>query len=182
MGTLERVRAIRRNLIDPAVSEHGGRIVNTAGDALLLVYDSVEGAVRCAVKIQQQMPVHDGDRPPDSNIQFRIGINVGDVIVDGTDVHGDGVNVAARLQAECPPGAVCVSRAVREQVRGQLGLEFELLGPLHLKNIAKPVEAFVLRPDAATVDRSVERTLVHGEGEALPLPTNPRWSCCRSRT
>ncbi len=155
-GTLERVRALRRNLIDPAVREHGGRIVNTAGDAILMVFDSVEGAVRCAVKVQQQVPVHDGDRPADSRIEFRIGVNVGDVIVDGTDVHGDGVNVAARLQAECPPGAVCVSRAVREQVRGQLGLEFEPLGPLHLKNIAKPVEAFVVRFHAAKVpDESV---------------------------
>jgi predicted ATPase/class 3 adenylate cyclase len=147
-GTLERMRALRHNLIDPAVSEHGGRIANTAGDALLMVFDSVEGAVRCAVKVQQQMPVQDGDRPPDSCIQFRIGINVGDVIVDGTDVHGDGVNVAARLQAECPPGAVCMSRAVRDQVRDQLGLEFEIRGLLHLKNIAKPVEAFVVRFDA----------------------------------
>jgi adenylate cyclase len=131
--TLERMKALRRNLIDPAVSEHGGRIANTAGDALLMVFDSVEGAVRCAVKVQQQVPVLDGDRLPDSRLRFRIGINVGDVIVDGSDVHGNGVNVAARLQTECPPGAVCVSRAVREHVRGQLGLEFELLGPLHLK-------------------------------------------------
>ena len=154
--TLERVRALRRNLIDPAVAEHGGRIVNTAGDALLMVFDSVDGAVRCAVKIQQQVPAHDGDRPADSRIRFRVGINVGDVIVDGTDVHGDGVNVAARLQAECPPGAVCLSRAVREQVRDHLVLEFELLGPLHLKNIAKPVEAFVVRLYAAKVpDESV---------------------------
>src|SRR5262249_26943856 len=98
---------------------------------------------------------------------------VGDVIVDGTDVHGDGVNVAARLQAECPPGAVCVSRAVREQVRGRFDLAFKALGALSLKNIAQPVEAFVLRPEAATGDRSVERAIVQGMGEALPLPDKP---------
>jgi adenylate cyclase len=173
VGTLERVRKLRQDLIDPAISEHGGRIVNTAGDALLIVFDSVDGAVRCAVKVQQQVPAHDGDRRPDSRIRFRVGINVGDVIVDGTDVHGDGVNVAARLQAECPAGSVCVSRAVHEHIRGRLDPAFEAMGPLNLKNIAQPVEAFVLRPDAATVAKSVERTLVHGTGEALPLPDKP---------
>jgi adenylate cyclase len=170
-GTLHRLRALRRDLIDPAIAAHGGRLVNTAGDALLIVFDSVDGAVRCAMKIQQQVPDHDGERPSESRIRFRVGINVGDVIVDGSDVHGDGVNVAARLQAECPSGAVCVSHAVHEHVRGRLDMTFEALGELRLKNIAQPVEAFVLRPDA--VDKSVERTLVHGRGEALPLPDRP---------
>jgi adenylate cyclase len=172
-GTLERLRALRRDLIDPSIAAHDGRIVNTAGDALLIVFDSVDGAVRCAVKIQQQMPNHDGDQSPDNRIRFRIGINVGDVIVDGSDVHGDGVNVAAQLQAECPSGAVCVSRAVHEHVRGWLDLAFEARGPLNLKNIAQPVDVFVWRPYAATGDKSIERTLVHGTGEALPLPDKP---------
>jgi adenylate cyclase len=172
-GTLERLRALRRNLIDLSIAEHSGRIVNTAGDALLIVFDSVDGAVRCAMKIQQQVPIHDGEQSPDRSIRFRIGINIGDVIVDGSDVHGDGVNVAARLQAECPSGAVCVSRAVREHVQGRLDLTFETRGPLNLKNIAQPVDVFVWRPDAATGDRSIERTLVHGTGEALPLPDKP---------
>jgi adenylate cyclase len=110
-GTLERLRALRQNLIDPAVEEHGGRIVSTGGDSLLIVFDSVDGAVRCAMMVQEQVPTHDGDQPPDRAIRFRVGINVGDVIPDGTDIHGDVVNVAARLQAECPPGGVCVSRA-----------------------------------------------------------------------
>ena len=108
------------------------------------MFDSVDGAVRCAVKVQQQVPVHDGDQPSDRAIRFRVGINVGDVIPDGTDVHGDVVNVAARLQAECPPGDICVSRAVRDHVHDRLGLVFEELGPLNLKNIARPIEAFVL--------------------------------------
>jgi adenylate cyclase len=172
-GTLERLRALRRELIDPAVAEHGGRIVNTAGDALLIVFDSVDGAVRCALEVQQQVPALEAVQNADRRIGFRIGINVGDAIPDGTDLHGDVVNVVARLQAECPPGGVCISRAVREHVRGRLDLTFEAVGELRLKNIAQPVEAFVLRPDAAAEDKSIERTLVHGTGEALPLPDKP---------
>jgi adenylate cyclase len=171
VGTLKRVRKLRQDLIDPAIAEHGGRIVNTAGDALLIVFDSVDGAMRCAVAVQQQVPAYEADQPPDRRISFRIGINVGDVIPDGTDLHGDVVNVAARLQAACPPGNICVSRGAREHVHSRLDLAFEALGPLNLKNIAEPVEAFVLRSNAA--DKSVERTLVHGTGEALPLPDKP---------
>ena len=145
IGTLERLRALRRDLIDPAIDEHGGRIVNTGGDSLLIVFDSVDGAVRCAVKVQQEVPIYDRDQPADRAIRFRVGINVGDAIADGTDVHGDVVNVAARLQAECPPGGICVSRSVRDHVRDRLDLAFEELGALNLKNIARPVEAFVLK-------------------------------------
>jgi adenylate cyclase len=105
------------------VNEHGGKIVQTGGDSLLIVFDSIDGAVRCAVNIQQKVPEYDGgDRPPDQAIRFRVGINIGDVIADGTDLHGDGVNVAARLQAECPPGGICVSRAVRDHTLGRLDL------------------------------------------------------------
>ena len=120
VGTLERLRSLRSTLIDPAITEHGGRIVNTGGDSLLMVFDSIDGAVRCAVQVQQQVPAHDGDLPLDRAIRFRVGINVGDVIPDGTDVHGGVVNVASRLQAECPPGGICVSRAVREHLRDRL--------------------------------------------------------------
>jgi adenylate cyclase len=117
VGTLERLRTLRSTLIDPVIDEHCGRIVHTAGDSLLIVFDSVDGAVRCAIMVQQQVPAHDLDQLPDRTIRFRVGINTGDVIPDGTDVHGAVVNVAARLQAECPPGGICVSRAVREHVR-----------------------------------------------------------------
>jgi adenylate cyclase len=172
-GTLERVRALRRDVIDPAIAQHGGRIVNTAGDALLIVFDSVVGAVRCALAVQQRVPESDGDRPPESRIRFRIGINAGDAIPDGTDLHGDVVNVAARLQAECPPGGISISRAVREHIQGRLDLPFEGMGPLNLKNIAQPVEVFVLRPEAMTVTKSIERTLLHGTGEPLPPPDKP---------
>ena len=123
-GTLQRLRTLRREVIDPAIDEHGGRIVQTGGDSLLIVFDSIDGAVRCAVKVQQQIPIHDGDQPPDRAIRFRIGINLGDAIADGTDLHGDAVNVAARLQAECPPGGICVTRSVRDHVHGRLGSRF----------------------------------------------------------
>jgi class 3 adenylate cyclase len=174
IGTLERLRALRTTLIDPAIDEHDGRIVNTGGDSLLIVFDSVDGAVRCAVKVQQGVSTHDGDQPTDRAIRFRVGINVGDVIPDGLDVHGDVVNVAARLQAECPPSSICVSRQVRDHVRDRLDLVFEELGPLNLKNIARPVEAFVLRTAVtAGTFHSVERLLVYHTGEALPLPDKP---------
>jgi class 3 adenylate cyclase/TolB-like protein/Flp pilus assembly protein TadD len=144
-GTLQRLRRLRKALIDPAIEEHGGRIVQTGGDSLLIVFDSIDGAVRCAAKVQQQVPALDGDQLPDRAIRFRIGINLGDAIADGTDLHGDAVNVAARLQAECPPGGICISRSVRDHVHGRLGLEFEELGSLSLKNIAQPIEASLLR-------------------------------------
>ena len=159
---------LRRDLIDPAIEEHGGRIVQTGGDSLLIVFDSIDGAVRCAVKVQQQVPIHDGDQPPDRAIRFRVGINLGDAIADGTDLHGDAVNVAARLQAECPPGGICVSRSVRDHVHDRLDLAFEELGALNLKNIARPVEAFVLQArccrDHAEIGRAVSRA---GHGRSL---------------
>ena len=144
-GTLRRLRTLRRALFDPAIRACGGRVVQTGGNSLLIAFDSIDGAVRCAVKVQQQVPVYDGDQLPDRRIRFRIGINIGDVISDDTDLHGDGVNIAARLQAECPAGGICVSRSVRDHVHGRLDLSFTPIGPLALRNIARPVEAFVLR-------------------------------------
>jgi adenylate cyclase len=170
IGTLERLRALRRKLIDPAIDEHGGRIVQTGGDSLLIVFDSIDGAVRCAAAIQRKVPECDGDQPPDRAIRFRIGINIADVIADGTNLHGDGVNVAARLQVECPPGGICVSRAVRDHVHGRLDLAFEALGALDLKNIIRPVEAFVLGgADAATVPKSIGRRPVQSTSDVSPV-------------
>ena len=168
VGTLERLGTLRRTLIDPAIAEHGGRIVNTAGDSLLVVFESVDGAVRCAVNVQQQVAAHNGDLPSDQAIRFRVGINVGDVIPDGTDVHGDVVNVAARLQAECPPGGICVSRQVRDHVQDRLNVAFEDLGALTLKNISRPVEAFVLQPK----ERGLEPTVTPSVSGAR-LTTKP---------
>ncbi|MBV9377363.1 MAG: adenylate/guanylate cyclase domain-containing protein, partial [Alphaproteobacteria bacterium] len=155
-GTLQRLRALRDNLIDPAIEEHGGRIVQTGGDSLLITFHNLDGAMRCAVKVQQRVPVLDGDQPPERAILFRVGIDIGDAIADRTGLHGDVVNVAARLQAECPPGGICVSRAVRDHVHGRLDLAFEELGRLHLKNIARPVDAFVVRGNAAKMPHGVK--------------------------
>jgi adenylate cyclase len=166
------LKALRSSVIDPAVDEHGGTIVQTGGGSLLIVFDSIDGAVRCAVKVQEQVPIHDGDQPQDRAIRFRIGINIGDAIADGTDLHGDAVNVAARIQVECPPGGICVTRPVRDHVQARLGLTFEQLGALNLKNIARPVEAYMVRLDSV-VPNSVERLLVQGTSEYLPVPDKP---------
>jgi adenylate cyclase len=149
IGTLERLRALRANVLDPAIAAHGGRIVQTGGDSLLIVFDSIDGAVRYAVQMQREIPLHDGGCPGDRLIRFRVGINIGDAIADGSDLHGEAVNVAVRLEAECSPGAICVTQAVRDHMQGRSDLTFEALGALSLKNIAQPVEAFMLRPDAA---------------------------------
>ena len=173
-GTLRRLRTMRRALIDPAVREHGGRVVQTGGDSLLVAFDSINGAVRCAVKVQQQVPVYDGDQPPDRRIRFRMGIDIGDAIPDGTDLHGEGVNIAARLQAQCPAGGICVSRAVRDHVHGRLDLAFERVGELTLKNIARPVEAFVLRLDAAAREPATVAAPASAPVQpALALPDKP---------
>jgi adenylate cyclase len=146
-GTLRRLRTLRRALIDPAIREHGGKVVQTGGDSLLIAFDSIDGAVRCAVKVQQQVPVYDGDQPPGRRIRFRVGINIGDVIPEGTNLHGDGVNIAARLEGVCPVGGICISRSVKDHVHGRLGLSFTPIGSLTLKNVARPVEAFTVRLD-----------------------------------
>src|SRR5690349_6045157 len=148
VGTLKRLRSLRTSVIDPAIDQHGGRTIQTAGDSLLVVFDSIDGAVSCALTVQNGVAAHDGAHP-DRAIRFRIGLNIGDAIADGTELHGDVVNVAVRLQAECPPGRICVSRAVRDHVRDQPDLSFEELGALNLKNIARPIEAFLLRPAGA---------------------------------
>ena len=165
---------LRGTLIDPAINQHGGRIVQTGGNSLLIVFDSIDGAMRCAVKVQQQMAAYDGDHPADRTIRFRVGINIGDAIPDGTDLHGEVVNVAERLQAQCPPGGVCVTRAVRDHVRDRLELAFEELGPLNLKNIARPVEAFVLRlGNAVKTPISVAQSSIHSSSETLGLHDKP---------
>ncbi len=168
-GTLQRLRTLRREVIDPAITEHGGRVVQTGGDSLLIVFDSIDGAVRCAVTVQQQVPILDAVQPSDRIMRFRIGINLGDAIADGTDLHGDAVNVAARLQAECPPGGICVSRSVRDHVHGRLDLTFEELGALSLKNIARPVEAFAVKHDGTVPPTHLPNHMSHNfQGQGKP--------------
>ena len=174
-GTLERFWTLRHTLIDPTIHEHGGRIVSTAGDSLFIEFDSIDSAVRCAIAVQQHVPDYDGDCPLDRIIRFRVGINISDVIVDGTNRHGDGVNIAARLQVMCPPGGICVSRVVRDHMHGRLDLEFQALGLLDLKNIAQPVEAFVLRVRDVTaiMAGSNEQPRVRGVLDLPQLPDRP---------
>ena len=138
-GTLARLKALRRELADPKIKEHRGRIVKTTGDGLLIEFASVVDAVRCAVEVQRDMAARNTDVQPDGRIEFRMGINLGDIIKDGRDIYGDGVNVAARLEALAEPGGICVSRVVRDQVRDKLAFSFEDIGEQQVKNIARPI-------------------------------------------
>src|SRR5882672_5769439 len=141
-GTLAALKAIRRELTDPKIEEHRGRIVKTTGDGLLVEFPSVVDAVRCAVEIQRDMAQRNVDVPEARRIEFRIGINVGDIIIDEHDIYGDGVNVAARLEALAEPGGICISRVVRDQVRDKVDFGFEDLGEQQVKNIARPVRVY----------------------------------------
>ncbi len=147
-GTLARLKAIRRELGDPTIAEHRGRIVKTTGDGLLVEFQSVVDAVRCAVELQQEMDVRNAEIPSDRRIDFRIGVNVGDIIIDGDDIYGDGVNIAARLEALAEPGGVCISGRVHEDVSGKIETRFEDAGERVLKNIRRPVRVYQMRRDA----------------------------------
>jgi len=147
-GTLERFKAHRAELIDRKIAEHQGRIVKTTGDGLLVEFSSVVDAVRCAVEIQRDMAERNAGLPQDRRIDFRIGINLGDIIVDGDDIYGDGVNVAARLEALAEPGGICVSRTVCDHVQDKLSFAFEDMGDQRVKNIARPVHVMRVVLDA----------------------------------
>jgi adenylate cyclase len=141
-GTLAALKACRKELIDPKIAGHGGRIVKLMGDGALVEFASVVEAVHCAVAIQEGMAARNIGIDDGRRIDFRIGINVGDVIVEGDDIYGDGVNVAARLEGLAEPGGICVSRAVRDQIRDKLDLALDDLGEVEVKNIARPIRAF----------------------------------------
>ena len=141
-GTLARLKAHRKALIDPKIAEHGGRIIKTTGDGMLVEFASVVDAVRCVVEIQRGMLERNADIPAEKRIDFRVGINVGDVIVDGDDIYGDGVNVAARLEGLAEPGGILVAGVVRDQVRDKLSFSFDDLGDRNVKNIPRPVRAY----------------------------------------
>ena len=138
-GTLRLLKAHRKELVDPKITEHRGRIVKTTGDGMLVEFVSVVDAVRCAVDIQRGMVERNSDVPAEKRIQFRIGINLGDIIIDGDDIFGDGVNVAARLEALADPGGIMVSGIVHDQVRDKLSFDFEDMGQQTVKNIARPL-------------------------------------------
>jgi adenylate cyclase len=134
-GTFERLKSLRKDLVQPKITERGGRIVKLMGDGLLAEFPSVVEAVQCAVDIQDAMPEREPDLPDDRRIALRIGVNLGDVIVEGSDIYGDGVNVAARLEALADPGTICVSGTVYDHVNGKVDLAFEDLGKRQVKNI-----------------------------------------------
>jgi len=163
-GTLERLKALRHDLVDPKIAEHHGRIVKTTGDGLLVEFASVVDAVRCAVAVQQAMPERNSGVGADNRIELRIGINLGDVIVEGDDLYGDGVNIAARIEALADAGSVFVSNTVHDQVRDRLPFGFDDLGERQVKNIARPVRIYRVR---ATGD--IRQPLT----PALPLPDKP---------
>src|SRR6202790_2693403 len=161
IGTLKSLKSHRRELVDSGIAEHHGRIVKTTGDGMLVEFASVVDAVSCAVHIQRSMVRRNVAVPADKRIIFRIGINVGDIIIDGDDIYGDGVNVAARLQTLAEPGGICVSRVVRDQVLDKLSFRFEELGAQAVKNIARPVQAYRVNFEPGAPTRAVRRRWQH---------------------
>jgi len=148
-GTLTRLKAIRSELIDPQIAAHHGRIVKTTGDGLLVEFASTVDALRCASEVQAHMVERNAAAVPEDRIEWRIGIHQGDIVVEDGDIFGDGVNIAARLEGLAQPGGLCVSARVQEDVAGKLDLAFEDLGEQQLKNIARPVHAYAIRPATA---------------------------------
>jgi adenylate cyclase len=164
-GTLGRLKALRGGLIDPKIADHKGRIVKTSGDGLLVEFASVVDALRCAAEVQAAIAESNDFSPPDRRIEFRIGINMGDIVVEDGDIFGDGVNVAARLEGLAQPGGICVSARVQEDAAGRLDLAFEDMGEQALKNIARPVRAYRV---VAGGGRAMTQP-----GAGLPLPDKP---------
>jgi adenylate cyclase len=144
-GTLGRLKTLRAEIIDPKIAGHHGRIVKTTGDGLLVEFASVVDALRCAAEVQTGMAESNASIPPERRIAFRIGINVGDIVVEDSDIFGDGVNVAARLEGLAEPGGICVSARVQEDAAGRVDVAFEDMGEQALKNIARPVRVYRVR-------------------------------------
>ena len=165
VGTLARLKAIRREIIDPQVQAHGGRVINTSGDAILIEFPSAVAAVECAVTVQSTMAERAQSEAPEKRIEFRVGINVGDVVVEEGNLLGDGVNVAARLEGIAEPGGICISARVQEDASGKLDLAVEDLGEQALKNIARPVRVYRVRIGRGPFS-SMPRPV-------LPLPDKP---------
>ncbi len=165
-GTLAALKACRRELVDLKIAEHQGRIVKTTGDGALVEFASVVDAVRCAIDIQRATAERNTDIPSDRRIEFRIGINVGDIIFDEGDIYGDGVNIAARLEALAEPGGICVTQMVRDQVRDRLDIAFDDMGEQQVKNIARPVHTY-------RIVLSEDRPAAVEAPAMLPLPDKP---------
>jgi len=183
-GTLERLKALRRELFDPKIAEHHGRIVKTTGDGLLVEFASVVDAVRCAVAVQQATPERNTDVAADSRIELRIGINLGDVIVEGDDLYGDGVNIAARIEALADAGGVFVSNTVHDHVRDRLPFVFEDLGEQQVKTLPGRCGSTGFDPKAPSLalprQRRREAHTARGWGllRRCRCPTSRRSQCC----
>jgi adenylate cyclase len=162
-GTLRRLKAVRRELVDPEIAGHRGRIVKTTGDGLLVEFPSVVEAVSCALAVQRAMAERDVATHEEQRIAFRIGVNLGDIIVEDGDIHGDGVNIAARLEGVAEPGGICISEDAFRQVRGKVEAEFADIGEQSLKNIARLMRVYRLVPER----------LPEAQPPALALPDKP---------
>ena len=169
VGTLGALKCLRREVVDPAIASHKGRIVKTTGDGMLVEFASTVDAVNCAMGVQGKMADRNCDGP--NKITFRIGINIGDIIIDGDDIFGDGVNVAARVENECQPGSVLLSDDAFRQVRGKTAFVFDDIGERTLKNIDRPVRLYAAR--IATVPLSISADPPAADRKPLPLPDKP---------
>jgi len=172
-GTLARLKAARKTLVDPTFASHRGRIVKTTGDGLLVEFASAVDAVSSAIEVQSGMAEQNAAVPQDIRIEFRIGIHVGDIIIDDNDIFGDGVNIAARVENECEPGGVFLSGNAFEQIRGKTKLVFYDLGERSLKNINRPVRLYAVRA-AGDMETSAVLQSPHQKGSTAPLlPDKP---------
>jgi TolB-like protein/class 3 adenylate cyclase len=171
-GTLRQLKACRRELVDPKISEHRGRIVKTTGDGILVEFGSAVDAARCAAEIQRGMAEKNVGVPQNSRIEFRIGIHVGDIIIDENDIFGDGVNIAARLEGIAEAGGVCISDDTHRQIRGKVDYEFDFLGAQTLKNISEPMRAWRIRIGADII-ATAKSTLAAVSAPVLALPDKP---------
>jgi adenylate cyclase len=171
-GTLARLKALRKALVDPTIAKHRGRIVKTTGDGMLVEFASAVDAARSAVEVQRGMADQNAPLPQDERIELRIGIHVGDIIIDDNDIFGDGVNIAARLEGIAEPGGICVSDDAQRQIRGKIDLAFDDMGPQSLKNIAEPMRAWRLQIDKKSPSTTPKKTVVEA-AQPLALPDKP---------
>ena len=175
-GTHARLKAHRKEFIEPAIAEYHGRVVKLTGDGALVEFGSAVDAVECAVAIQRGMAEREAGAPEDRRLRFRIGINIGDIILEEGDIYGDGVNVAARLEGLAEPGGICVARSVYNQVKGkQLEVAFVASGPQQVKNIAEPVETYRVALDGVAPAPAAARPAAAGGRLPAPAPRSTRW-------
>src|SRR5439155_13455915 len=156
-GTLARLKAVRKDLVDPTIASHRGRIVKTTGDGMLVEFASAVDAARSAIEVQRGMAERNADVPQQIRLEFRIGIHVGDIIIDENDIFGDGVNIAARLEGIAEPGGLCISDDAQRQIRGKIDLAFDDMGPQVLKNIVEPMRSWRLLLDENTPSKRSEK-------------------------